>query len=115
MRFVVDAGVGTGVEEMLRRLGHEVAAVRDYNPHWPDTEVLALAVTRQAVVVTMDKDFGDLIFREKLSHYGVLLLRLEDATGLERAEIVRLVLAAHAEELPGRFAVFHNDRLRISG
>ena len=114
MRFVVDAGVGTSVERLLRELGHETTAVRDLNPHIPDVEVLALASAQKAVAITMDKDFGDLIFKEMRPHHGVLLLRLEEATGPERATVVRLILEQHAAELPGRFAVYQHERLRIS-
>lgn len=115
MNVVVDAGVGTSVERLLRELGYRTIAVRDIDPHLPDVEVLALARQHAAVVITMDKDFGDLIFKDRLPHDGVLLLRLEEATGPERAAVVRLILAHHAAELPGRFAVFQHDRLRISG
>ncbi|MBF9219616.1 DUF5615 family PIN-like protein [Hymenobacter ruricola] len=114
MRFVVDAGVGTSVEKLLRKLGHETTAVRDLDPHLPDVEVLALAARQTAIVVTMDKDFGDLIFKELRPHHGILLLRLDEATGPERATVVRLILEQHAAELPGRFAVFQHERLRIS-
>ena len=115
MQFVVDAGVGTSVEMLLRELGHDTVAVRDLNPHMPDVEVLALAQRQAAIIITMDKDFGDLIFKEMRPHHGVLLLRLDDATGPERATVVRLILDSHAAELPGRFAVFQNERLRVSG
>ena len=114
MRFVVDAGVGTSVECLLREMGYDSVAVRDIDPHLPDVEVLALARQHTAIVVTMDKDFGDLIFKQRLPHHGVLLLRLEAASGPERATVVRLILTQHAAELPGRFAVFQNDRLRIN-
>ncbi len=112
---MVDAGVGTSVERLLRELDYPMVAVRDINPHMPDTEVLNLAAAHAAIVITMDKDFGDLVFKERRPHHGILLLRLEEATGAERAAVVRLILAQHAAELPGRFAVFQNDRLRISG
>ncbi|MFC6222841.1 DUF5615 family PIN-like protein [Hymenobacter artigasi] len=114
MRFVVDAGVGTSVERLLREMGYATVAVRDVDPHLPDVEVLALARQHTAIVITMDKDFGDLIFKEHQPHHGILLLRLEEATGPERAAVVQLILEQHAAELPGRFAVFQNDRLRIS-
>ena len=114
MRFVVDAGVDTSVERLLQELGHVMVAVRGLNPHMPDVEVLALAREHTAIVITMDKDFGDLIFKERRPHHGILLLRLEEATGPERATVVRLILEQHANELPGRFAVFQSDRLRIS-
>ncbi|WP_019947510.1 DUF5615 family PIN-like protein [Hymenobacter aerophilus] len=112
---MVDAGVGASVEQLLRNLAHFVVAIRDIDTHLPDTEVLALAHRHEAIVVTMDKDFGELVFRGATLHHGVLLLRLEEATGPERANIVRLILEQHGAELPGRFSVFQHDRLRISG
>lgn len=114
MRFVMDAGVGTSVETLLRNLGHFVVAVRDLNPHLPDEQVLALARRHEAIIITMDKDFGELVFRTAAPHYGVLLLRLEEASGTERAAALQRILASHAAELPGCFAVFQHDRLRIS-
>ena len=115
MQIVVDAGVGTSVERLLRELGYPIVVVRDINPHMPDREVLALANQHTALIITMDKDFGDLVFKERRPHHGILLLRLEEATGPERAAVVRLILDQHASELAGRFAVFQNDRLRING
>ncbi len=67
------------------------------------------------MVVTMDKDFGELVYRSGKNHQGVLLLRLEGATGEEKAEIVRQILASFAEEIEGCFCVFQNGRLRIRG
>lgn len=66
------------------------------------------------IVVTMDKDFGDLIWKERLPHAGVILLRMEDATGPERASAMRRIVREFGAELPQRFTVFKNDRLRIS-
>lgn len=114
MRFVVAAGVGTNVEQLLRQMGYFTVAVRDVDPHLPDREVLARAGRHAAIVVTRDEDFGDLVFKEHLPHHGVLLLRLGEATGAERATILRLILETHGAELPDRFAVYQNDRLRIN-
>jgi len=66
------------------------------------------------MVVTMDKDFGELVFRSGRAHAGVLILRLEDAQGCEKVEVVRAILAEHEEKLAGKFCVFQAGRLRIS-
>jgi hypothetical protein len=47
----------------------------------------------------MDKDFGELVYRSKKSHNGVLLLRLEDANGTVKAEIVSLILEQFESEI----------------
>jgi len=65
----------------------------------------------------MDKDFGDLIWKERRPHSGVVLLRMEEANGAERAEradAMRRIVREFGAELPHRFTVFKNDRLRIS-
>ena len=114
MKFVIDVGVGRSVETQLAAEGYEVLPVRDRDPHLADQEILRWAVQEQAIVVTMDKDFGDLIWKERLPHAGIILLRMEDATGPERAAAMRRIVREFGAELPQRFTVFKNDRLRIS-
>ncbi len=45
----------------------------------PDAEILKLADREKAIIITTDKDFGELVFKSHEPHKGVLLLRLEDA------------------------------------
>ena len=114
MKFVIDVGVGRSVEVQLATDGHEVFPVRDRDPHMPDQDILHWAASEQAIVVTMDKDFGDLIWKEHLPHAGVILLRMEEATGPEKADAMHRIVQEFGSELPQRFTVFKNDRLRIS-
>lgn len=102
------------MELQLAADGYEVLPVRERNPHMPDAEIVRWAHQEQAIVVTMDKDFGDLIWRERLPHAGVVLLRMEDASGLERADAMHCIVRDFGAELPQAFTVFKNDRLRIS-
>ena len=113
MRLLVDVGVGTAVEGLLRECGHDVLAVRDVDPRLPDAQVLARALRERRLVITMDKDFGDLVYRRGLAHTGVLLLRLEDATGEEKRAVVRAIFEQYGEGLPGRFSVYQDGRLRM--
>lgn len=61
MKFITDVGVGRSMERRLAADGHAVLPVRDCDPHLADQEILRWAVQEQAIVVTMDKDFGNLI------------------------------------------------------
>jgi predicted nuclease of predicted toxin-antitoxin system len=90
-----------------------VAVVRGRDPTMDDTDILAWAVVEGRLVVTMDKDFGELVYRSGRPHAGVLLLRLEDARAAERVRIVEAVFAGFGDQLPGRFAVYQDGRLRI--
>lgn len=113
MKFVTDVGVGRSVENQLIAAEHEVISILDLDQTSPDEVILTIAEAEKAIVVTMDKDFGELVFRSGHAHAGVLLLRLEDATAAEKVEVVRQILEQHGEELKGRFCVYQNGRLRI--
>lgn len=113
MKLIVDVGVGFAAENTLRGSGHDVLSVRDVDARMPDAEILELAVAQERLLITMDKDFGDLAVRRGSAHAGVLLLRLEEATGDEKAQIVDRLLNEYADRVAGHFAVFQNGRLRI--
>ena len=114
LRLLFDVGVGRRGEEAATALGHDVVAVRDLDPGMPDEEILRHAAEEGRVVVTMDQDFGTLVYLDERPHPpGVLLLRLDDATGEEKASALRGVLLQHGDVLVGNFAVLQRDRLRI--
>jgi predicted nuclease of predicted toxin-antitoxin system len=110
---LIDVSAGQAIAEALRELGHDVLAVRDHNPRMKDTDILAWATAEMRLVVTMDKDFGELVFRLGQAHAGVLLLRLESATSDEKVHVVRMIFNNLADQLPGKFAVYQDGRVRI--
>ena len=113
MKVLVDVSAGEAVANALRQLSHDVAAVRDRDPTMADSAILTWAVAEQRLVVTMDKDFGALVFRSGQAHCGVLLLRLESARSAEKIQVVQEIFSRYANQLPGRFAVYQDGRLRI--
>jgi predicted nuclease of predicted toxin-antitoxin system len=113
VKVLIDVSAGQAVADLFRSLGHDTSFVRDVAPTMPDSDILTWAVSEGRLVVTMDKDFGELIFRSGQAHAGVLLLRLEAARTPEKLHIVTDILAAHESNLPGRFSVYQHGRLRI--
>ena len=113
MRFLVDVGVSKAVEEWLRAEGYDVVAVRDIDPRMHDVDILEEAVRQSRLVLTMDKDFGELVYSSGKAHAGVLLLRLADARSEEKVAVMQNILKLYSEKLPGGFAVYQNGRLRI--
>ena len=107
MKLLIDVGVGRSVEEFLKAAGHEVISVRELDPRMKDVDILDLATREGCLVITTDKDFGELVFRSGHKHAGVLLLRLE------KMEVVREIFASYGEELLGSFSVYQSGRLRI--
>lgn len=113
LKFLVDVGVGRVVENVLRSLGYDTKAVRDIDPRAKDSDILAIAVREERMVITMDKDFGELVHKLSEQHTGVLILRMEDARGVEKAEVVKNILATFRAEITGKFCVYQDNRLRV--
>lgn len=92
---------------------HTVHAIRDTNGGAADPDVLAIAASHQAVLLTQDKDFGELVFRLRMQHRGIVLIRLIGMTFADRAELVANAINNHQSELPTAFTVVSNSGVRI--
>lgn len=113
MILYCDEGVDRDVVAQLRALGFETHYVAELSPRLPDELVLQEANSLGALLITMDKDFGELVFRMGQISTGVLLVRLHELTPGERAEVVCAAVLAHQEELAGAFSVLSASKLRI--
>lgn len=75
-KFLADENVPSVVVEALRRAGVDIVWVRDIFPGIRDEEVLALAQAEGRILLTFDKDFGEMAFEKgKTAAPGVILLR----------------------------------------
>jgi len=113
MRFLVDESTGASVAALLRNLGHDVLVVAEAMSQAKDPEILSRAVAEGRIVVTNDKDFGELVYRAGQPHAGILLLRPQNETAASRVALVRAVLEQHADQLPGRFVVATETHVRV--
>jgi predicted nuclease of predicted toxin-antitoxin system len=78
-----------------------------------DLSILDLAIHESRVVLTMDKDFGELVYHSGKGHVGVLLLRMGDARRRDKVEAVRQIVLHHGDELSDHFCVYQSGRLRV--
>ncbi len=113
MRFIVDESTGIAVVEHLRNSGYDVLAVAEIMRQADDPDILTLALNQDRILITNDKDFGELVFRSGKRHRGVLLLRLHDESSTNRVRVVKSVLERHADRLPNHFVVATENRVRI--
>jgi predicted nuclease of predicted toxin-antitoxin system len=113
VNVVADEDVDGPIVQRLRADGHDVLYIAEFSPSVVDDDVLGQANERGALLVTADKDFGELVFRRRLVHSGVLLLRLEGLTNPTKAEIVGEVFRDRGQELLGAFSVVSPRQIRI--
>jgi predicted nuclease of predicted toxin-antitoxin system len=113
VNLVADENVDAGIVSALRDAGHAVTYVRELDPGIDDQQVLRLAECQGALLLTSDKDFGELVFRQRLLHSGVILFRLAGLPSETKAKILVSALGTHARELPAAFTVIGPRSLRI--
>lgn len=113
MNLLADEGVDRPVVERLRQEGHDVVYVAELSPSITDDEVLQIANDRNALVVTADKDFGEMVFRQGRVHAGVVLLRLHGLSNAAKADVVAEVFRDRVADLPGGFSVISPGMVRI--
>ncbi|WP_437689752.1 DUF5615 family PIN-like protein [Sorangium sp. So ce176] len=112
--ILADENIAAPILERLRADGLTVLQVAEIAPTIADSEVLRLAAEHNAIVLTDDKDFGELVVREGCAHRGVVLLRLAGVPYPKRAEMVSALFHECGAELEGAFTVLSNDgRVRI--
>lgn len=113
MRILADENCPRNLVDALDELGHDVVWIRTDSPGVKDPAILARAQRENRIVLTFDKDFGELAFRHKLpAQSGIILCRLY---GLSPAKLVEIVLTALANQdsWAGLFTVITEDRIRV--
>lgn len=114
MRFLVDECTGPAVARWLVEQKHQVFSVYDQARGMEDHDVLRKAYSENWILITNDKDFGEMIFRERRQHRGVVFLRLEDERAVAKIKTLERFLESHASELENRFVVVTEKRVRFA-
>jgi predicted nuclease of predicted toxin-antitoxin system len=113
MNFVADEGIDAQIVMQLRQEGHSVWYVAEMSPGMPDTAVLDLANQENAILLTFDKDFGDLVYRQRHVSQGVILLRLHGLLPEKKAQLIVSMIHKHGPDLPGAFTVLTPEKVRV--
>lgn len=113
MNLVADEGVDKAIVDALRAAGFNVKYFAEVGQGAPDKEVLAAASDAQSLLLTCDKDFGELVFRQRLIHAGVVLIRLTGLPLASKATIVLEAIKQHGPEMEGAFTVIAPGLLRV--
>jgi predicted nuclease of predicted toxin-antitoxin system len=113
MRFLADENFPLASVHHLRSHGLDVAAMAEDAAGSPDTEVLARATSKGRLLLTFDRDFGDLIFRQAWPPPpGLVYCRFAPMTPVEPGEVVLRLLAIQQFELEGQLTVVERTNIR---
>jgi predicted nuclease of predicted toxin-antitoxin system len=113
MRILADECMGAHVIRRLRDDGHAVDYIAESAPSLSDEAVLKFSFEGTLLLLTRDKDFGELVFREHRGHVGVVLVRLAQFSAAMESETVSHCLLTYGDTLLTRFTVITPSGIRM--
>jgi len=113
LKIVADESIDKQIVDRLRSDGHDVVFIAELDPGIEDEAVLLRSRESNSVLLTADKDFGELVFRQRLLHSGIVLIHLAGLKPETKAELVVTAFAQHADDLRLGFAVLSRRALRL--
>ena len=111
MRWLTNENIPLANVYTLRERGHDVLAITEVSPEISDEAIMRLANKQKRVIVTFDRDSGQLVFRQRWSAYGVLYLRFLSTSPLEPGAYIGQ-LPAGSIELVDHFTTCDKERVR---
>ncbi|QDL97521.1 hypothetical protein FLL57_09465 [Rhodopseudomonas palustris] len=113
MRWLADECVPASLVAALRADGHDVLYVAEMAAGLSDAEVVTMAASDGRLLLTEDKDFGELTVRFGLAVPGLVLLRIDPANAKLQAARLKEAITRHGAELFGRYVVVDETRMRV--
>lgn len=114
MRFLIDECTGPAVAQYLREGSHEVFSVLEEARGMTDDETLEKAFSEAWILITNDRDFGEMIFRDKRPHRGVVYLRLKDERASSKIKAMERLLTSYEDRVPDAFVVVTETQVRFN-
>lgn len=113
MRFLADENIEQPIIDYLLSCGHDILSVGDIAPGASDEKLLQLANSEKRILLTNDKDFGELVYREGRVSSGIVLLRLSKESGTEKVAILSHILPLVSDKLQQHFTVLGEGIVRL--
>ena len=113
LKFLIDESSGVKLYKFLLEKKYDVKFVSEIMPGTEDIEILKYAEKEKRVLITNDKDFGELIFRLKMPSSGVILLRLKKNIPINRIKYTLNLIENFSDKLKNNFVVVKENQVRI--
>ncbi len=111
VKFLIDECTGKRLSFLLKNVGYDVLFVGDWKPSASDEEVLQKANDDGRILITDDKDFGELVFRLEKPSTGVILLRTSTTNPAIRLHLLEILLKS--TDVSGKFIVLKDNVFKI--
>jgi predicted nuclease of predicted toxin-antitoxin system len=113
IKFFADVNVEKPLVDFLSKQGYDIKWVPDYNCEMADEDLMRLAEEEKRILITNDKDFGDLIFLQKKLSAGTILFRVKGQKSQDKIKLVKKLLMGYRDKLVNHFIVITKAKIRI--
>ncbi len=111
VKLLIDECTGKRLTILLKNAGYDVLFVGDWKPSASDDEVLQKANEEERILITDDKDFGELVFRLEKPASGIILIRTSTTNPATRFDLLEILLKS--TDVYGKFIVLKDNVIRI--
>jgi len=109
--ILADENIPFEITKSLRKEGFEVTSIYETARGIKDEQIIEMALKYDFLLLTEDKDFGELVFRLQMPHSGILLIKIEEAQ--QKIPLVVETVTRNLQEMIGKFSVIDGNKLRI--
>ena len=113
MKFLADESVDFPIVKLLRENNFDVDYIAEIKPGITDKQVINLANQKKGILITADKDFGEIVFRQRKITSGIILYRLSGFANNEKSEKLLSLINKHQNSIEGSFTVITRKQIRI--
>lgn len=114
LRFLADESCDFGVVKALRAEGYEVLALTEITTRSLDSEVIGQAHQEKRILLTEDKDFGQLVFASQVDSAGVILIRYPGNARRSLQKAIVSLVHEKGNEIRNAFVVMQPGHIRVS-
>ena len=113
LKFLADVNIESGIISGLRTDGHDVVWMLEKNKYLTDEKILNMAREEKRIMITNDKDFGEIVYRLKLISNGIVLFRVKDQNENVKLKLIRKAIDYKNENLSRYFTVLTEAKIRF--
>ncbi len=112
MKFIADENIPLKVVKRLKEENINIDSITSVQPGLKDEEIGRISEREKVVIITFDKDFGEIVFRKSLKPFGVILLRIPPKSVDYIFEFLKWLLIESKIEFEGKLVVVRENKIR---
>ncbi len=113
IKFLANVNVEKPLIDFLNEKGFDIKWITNIDKRMPDDRVCEIANSEQRIIITNDKDFGEIIFYQKKIVYGIILLRVKGQNSSEKIILLEKLLENYSDKIINHFVILTKKKFRF--